>query len=200
MTRPDCGCRSVGHEMGCIYFGDSDRKGDWMETFTGKRFYPMDPRANEIDIRDIAHALSNLCRYNGHTTRFYSVAQHCVEVSELLERVGPIEARWGLLHDAAETYIGDMIRPLKPSFPTFQEIERQITRAIAIHFDLPFPVPSIVKTADLKMLATEARDLMQPDRWQHWNLPVPPRDEKVVPWDATELQVRFMVHYQALWQ
>ena len=73
------------------------RKGNWMQTFTGRQFWPADPRADEIDIRDIAHALSMQCRYAGHCTQFYSVAEHCV----LLANAIPEQKLWALLHDAS---------------------------------------------------------------------------------------------------
>jgi hypothetical protein len=89
-----------------------DRRGDWMQTFTGRAFYPLDPRPEDIDPVDIAHALSLICRYGGHSSRFYSVAEHCVLMSHA---VAPEHALWALLHDATEAYLGDMIRPLKRS-------------------------------------------------------------------------------------
>lgn len=82
----------------------------WIGTFTGSRFYPLDPNPEDINVIDIAHHLSMICRYNGAVSRFYSVAEHSHHVSRL---VPPKHALHALLHDAAEAYIGDMIRPLK---------------------------------------------------------------------------------------
>ena len=85
--------------------------GDWMMTHTGRHVDPLNVRAEDICLEDIAFALSNLCRFGGHV-RFYSVAEHCVRVC----RAAPPELqRAALLHDAAEAYIGDIIRPLKRS-------------------------------------------------------------------------------------
>ena len=81
-----------------------------MVTYTGKEFYPLDPNPADIDIKDIAHALSNCCRFAGHIKSFYSVAQHSVIVSELCE---PENALAGLLHDASEAYLSDIARPVK---------------------------------------------------------------------------------------
>ena len=86
------------------------RKGDWIQTFTGRAFYVLDPRPEDVDIEDIAHALSMQCRFAGHCREFYSVAQHSVTASWL---VPPEDALWGLLHDAAEAYVVDLPRPIK---------------------------------------------------------------------------------------
>src|SRR5271165_7548492 len=91
--------------------GSADnRKGDWIQTYTGRVMYPLDPRPEEINIIDIAHALSNLCRFTGHVRTFYSVAEHSVRVSQHCD---PKDALWGLLHDASEAYLADMSRPMK---------------------------------------------------------------------------------------
>src|SRR5438128_12538670 len=84
-------------------------RGDWMQTYTGRAFYPLDPRLDDICIEDIAHALSMLCRYGGQCQEFYSVAEHSVLMSYA---VNPQHALWALLHDATESYMGDLIRPL----------------------------------------------------------------------------------------
>jgi len=86
------------------------RKGDWFLTFTGRQFYPLDPCPEDIDIHDIAHHLSLICRFNGACRVFYSVAQHCCIVSDALAR--PYKLR-GLLHDGTETYFGDMIKAIE---------------------------------------------------------------------------------------
>jgi hypothetical protein len=95
------------------------RKGDWIQTFTGKQFWPLDPRPDEVYIEDIAHALGNICRFNGHCLRFYSVAEHCFHVSH---KVVPGLALMGLLHDAAEAYVCDVVRPVKPYLKEYKKI------------------------------------------------------------------------------
>jgi len=80
------------------------REGNWFQTYTGKQFYPLDPRPEDIDLDDIVHHLSHLCRFNGGTREFYSVAQHSVIVADAL----PDDFKlWGLLHDAAESFLAD---------------------------------------------------------------------------------------------
>jgi hypothetical protein len=114
-------------------------RGDWMQTFTGRKFYPTAPLADDIDIVDIAHALSHLCRYAGHVDRFYSVAEHCVKVSEWVEAVtgdtgAALEA---LLHDATEAYVVDVPRPLKVQLPDYRRAEGRVQLAVWQRFGLP---------------------------------------------------------------
>ncbi len=90
---------------------DVDLSSIWFQTYKGNRFYPYKPEKIIIDIEEIAHALSNRCRWGGHSLEFYSVAQHSVLVS----RNCPQSPTWGLLHDAAEAYYPDIPRPLKIS-------------------------------------------------------------------------------------
>jgi len=82
----------------------------WIQTISGRKFPLAEPDPNQIDIEDIAHALSMLCRFNGHCTQFYSVAEHSMHVSH---EISNDLALAGLLHDAAEAYLGDVPSPLK---------------------------------------------------------------------------------------
>jgi len=134
----------------------------WLLTYTGKRFDLVDPRPDDVNIIDIAHALANLSRFTGHARSFYSVAQHCVLGSFIV----PIElARAFLLHDATEAFVGDVAAPLKGLLPEYQAIEARI--AGVIHSALGVPPAAAadakIKRADLVMLATERRDLMAAD-------------------------------------
>src|ERR1035437_1784040 len=108
-------------------------RGDWMQVYSGARFYPLDPRPDEIDAADIAHALSLLCRYGGHVDRFYSVAEHCVLMSRA---VAPENALAALLHDATEAYVVDVPRPLKRCLRDYAPIEAAVWRAIASRFSV----------------------------------------------------------------
>jgi len=136
---------------------DPTRRGDWMQTFTGRAFWPLDPRPEEIDRADIAHALSLLCRYGGHVRRFYSVAEHCVLMSRV---VAPEYALWALLHDAAEAYMVDLPRPLKRQFPDYRAAEDNLMAYICKRFDLPVMCPPEVKDADNRILLDERGALM----------------------------------------
>jgi hypothetical protein len=145
----------------------SERIGNWMQTFTGKAFYPLDPRPEEIEIADIGHALSQLCRYGGHTRQFYSVAEHCVLMSHT---VAPEHALWALLHDATEAYVGDVIRPLKGHLPEYVAVEDRLMAVIAERYGLVgTTMPAEVKEADNRILVNE-RDALMAAPPQSWRL------------------------------
>lgn len=141
------------------------RKGDWILTFSGVEFYPIDPRSEEVNIEDIAHALSMLCRYGGHTSQFYSVAEHSVRVSELVPREDQL---WALLHDASEAYLVDLPRPIKRHSEIgrhYRIAEDKLMASVAARFGLPPDEPAAVKVADEAMLAVEARELLPVNSW-----------------------------------
>jgi len=139
------------------------RRGNRMSillTHSGKRIDLLNPDPALIDINDIAHAIGNICRFTGHTNMFYSVAQHSVLASELVPREWAMHA---LLHDATEAYISDVASPIKPHLINYAEIEHNLWQAIAERFGLDPDMPPCIKHADLRMLATEKRDLMPHD-------------------------------------
>lgn len=133
----------------------------WIQTYTGKKFHPLNPNVEDIEIEDIAHALSNLCRFAGHVKQFYSVAQHSVLVS--LDCCSE-NALAGLLHDAAEAYLTDLPRPLKQSggFEFYNEAERNLMAAIERKFGLTGHCWFSIRESDMRVFATECRDLMAP--------------------------------------
>jgi len=147
----------------------------WIQTYTGRAFEPLNPDPDDIDPLDIAHALSMVCRFTGHTRRFYSVAEHSVRVSWLVEEMGgPMAGLCGLLHDASEAYIADVARPLKhsPTMAPYRAVEARIQDVVLYHFGI---TPQewnehhgAVKRADNVMLATEVVQLMQWPPPQPW--------------------------------
>ncbi|MCA9325255.1 metal-dependent phosphohydrolase [Candidatus Saccharibacteria bacterium] len=148
----------------------------WMHTHTGRAFNFMAPTEADIDIRDIAHALSMQCRFNGHIEWFYSVAEHSINVSN---ETSPEHAFAALLHDAAEAYIGDMISPLKAEMPQFRVIEDRLERVIRKRFNIPVdyqPQDMEVKRADLAICVKEGRKLLpNPDLVDRWGFATDPR-------------------------
>jgi hypothetical protein len=137
---------------------EGKRRGDWIQTYSGIQFWPLDPREEDILIEDIAHALSMQCRFGGHCHRFYSVAEHCCHVSDRC----PEFPLWGLLHDAAEAYLTDVIRPIKPYLTEYKGIEDHLMYHIANRFGLEHDMPYNVKVADLRILTTEVGQLLGP--------------------------------------
>lgn len=169
-------------------------RGDWLQTYTGKQFFPMDPDPAEVNITDIAHALSLLCRYNGHVQRFYSVAEHCVLVSHL---VSPEEALWGLLHDATEAYVGDMVRPLKNHMPDYQRVENRVMLAIAERFDLSGTMPDGVKTADTRLLLDERDALLGPAPAE-WDVDGVPYGVTIEGWSPERAETEYLARFKEL--
>jgi hypothetical protein len=153
------------------------REGDWLQTYTGKKFWPLDPSPEDVCICDIANALAKQCRYNGAISEFYSVAQHSLIMSC---HASPGNRLWALLHDAAEAYLGDTPRPVKNCIPQIREVEEGILRAVAEAFGLAPEIPQEVKWLDNRMLATEAAQLI-PAGHDDWLLEAPPLPIKIVP-------------------
>lgn len=154
---------------------EAPRLGDWMITFTGRRFWPLDPRPEDVSFRDVARALSQICRYGGHSRHYYSVAEHSRLMAEYLERQGAVEAaRFALLHDAPEAYVGDMVRPLKRSgLHTYKDVEVAIERAVFAAAGLAGDIPAAVHEVDTAILLNEALALFGEDvvRRTGWTLP-----------------------------
>lgn len=168
----------------------TERKGDWMQTFSGRQYWPLDPRADEVDVQDIAHHLSMLCRYCGACLQFWSVAEHSVGVLAVIEGDmrrnlrgvdfdHPFARKFrlaALLHDAPEAYCHDLIRPIKRCVHGYDQVEAANADAIAIALGLPLLSEidaSRIKLADNAMLLAEQEVLMAPApaKWSPLNVP-----------------------------
>jgi hypothetical protein len=140
-----------------------------MRTFTGRDVDPLDLKRDDIDIRDIAHSLAMICRFNGHTQFHYSVAQHSVYVAaRLAELYGDRKlALAGLLHDASEAYLGDVVRPLKEGsmWNQYRRFEARTQETVQLlygcHYEATTHWPKI-KDVDDMCLYHEAHQLMNP--------------------------------------
>ena len=176
------------------------RRGDWMQTYTQRQFWPLDPRPEEIDVLDIAHALSHLCRFAGHVTRFYSVADHCVRVSRLAAPDDRALALAGLLHDATEAYVVDVPRPLKRFLPGYAEIEARVARCVEVRFGLEIGILDhpAVKGWDEVLLATEARDLMGGESAGKWHLRAQPLPQRIAPMPSELARAAFLERFEEL--
>jgi len=153
------------------------------------------PADSDFTIEDIAQGLANICRYSGQCSSFYSVAEHSVLVSEV---AAGFEFE-GLLHDAAEAFIGDITRPLKQILPEYKRIEREVETAIFERFGISsMPAPE-VKSADLRVLAAEQQQIM-PKGTDWWV-----QSEKIIPAPVVvrhlppdEAKQAFLARYEAL--
>jgi len=187
------------------------RPGGWIQTHTGLRLWPLDPRPEEIAIEDIAQGLSHLCRFGGQCREFYSVAQHSVLVSRLCEeRADPSRRRAtalaGLLHDAAEAFIADIPRPVKANLPLHREIEEAIWGVIQAKWGLREGATgerlfddALLWHCDDVALITEKRDLMAvPVHWGEFEDNLEPLQESIAPVPPAEARRQFLERFSDL--
>jgi hypothetical protein len=178
------------------------RPGPYLQTVSGRWVNPFDPDPDQLDPGDIARSLANQCRFGGHSRVFYSVAQHSVIVSELVEsRGGDAEDAFAaLMHDATEAYLGDMPHPVKHRSKlgrAFREAEAELEVAIRERFRMRTDVLEI-KRADRELLATERRAFSA----ESWHWPelegVEPLDIELTAWSPDEAEAAFTRRYAEL--
>ena len=170
----------------------SERRGDWMQTATGRQFWPLDPRPDEVHIEDIAAALSKVCRFGGHCLQFYSVAEHCVHVANAAPAPFALDA---LLHDASEAYLCDIIRPIKPYLTNYLDIEARLEHVIATRFGLQWPLAREVKRLDNAILADERAQVMAPPP-ADWRLSEPSLGVTLQFWSPRAAETKFIDAYR----
>ncbi len=169
-----------------------------IQTNSNKAFSFVDPRPGQVCIEDIAHALSLLCRYTGHSNRFYSVGQHSLLVAHLTPKPFKLEA---LLHDAPEAYIGDISSPLKQLLLDYQRIEHNVTRVVRGRFNLPPGETPCVKRADTHALAIERASLLPDEPFCAWDwidemgFNTDGYEDWLAPMTPEEVKEEFMVKY-----
>lgn len=168
-----------------------------MQTYTGRAVWPIDPRVEDVDINDIAHALSRQCRYNGHCIpETYSVAEHSYLISTLV----PDEYKlWALLHDASEAYITDIPRPLKPFLSNYKEYEAAWMQVICERYDLPLEMPEIVHQYDNLILAVE-RDQIMTAPPIDWGLTATIPGLVLPCWNPDEAEFYFLMQFHRLYK
>lgn len=175
----------------------------WIQTYSGRQIDLARPIVADIQLEDIAHALANSCRFNGHCKTFYSVAQHAVEVAKYLRHYGahPKIQLWGLHHDDAEAYLGDMVQPLKhdPRMEFFRRVEEGWMLLVARAFDMEWPEPVSVAFASRTLRATEARDLLG-IQGDGWDLKVEPVKEPLRAMGPAESKGQFLYWHERLLQ
>lgn len=179
-----------------------------MGTRTGRRFWPLDPRIEELSIFEIGHALSNICRFTGHTAFHYSVAQHsviCCEVARIYDStLSTDEVRHLqlalLFHDGSEAYYGDINRPLRKQ-DCMEELRAMdtLTQTLInemVGLPLDAHIEPLVIKIDNHMLATEATQLLEST--EGWNLLERPLPIKLPKWLPETAREYWMTAYEVL--
>lgn len=167
----------------------------WIETNSHETYFYGKRNPENINILDIAHGLSNLCRYSGQCNYFYSVAQH----SCIVHDVAPIHLKAiGLFHDAAEAYISDIPRPVKNIVPEIKKLERKIQIEVSERFKLTFPWSSQIEILDSQLMLREAQLLF--DGGVSWTVEGLPPLEINIPsfWSPKRAKREFLFRYEVL--
>lgn len=139
-----------------------------IETYTGGGIDVFDPDPDDIALPDIAAALAHTCRFGGHCRQFYSVAHHSLHVADELPADNTRLRAHGLLHDAAEAYLGDLPRPLKAELESFHDLEERLLSAVWTALEIDPPTEAEwrrVMDADDRLLAYEANSVLEEAAW-----------------------------------
>lgn len=170
----------------------------WMWTHSGTRYWPLDPRPEDVHIGDIARGLSMLCRYTGQVQYYYSVAEHSVLVSLMVPPELQLEA---LLHDASEAYCADINRPMKKGLPDYKGYEALNDAVIRRRFKLPPTEHPLIKQADSDILRTEYKTIMRHQLPEEYLAQVPGTyrpDVRLFLWPPAAAEVAFLNRFGAL--
>lgn len=184
----------------------------WQRMLSGRRLDLLDPSPVDIEIDDIAHGLARVARWNGQTTGdwAFSVAQHSVIVEQVMADLQPdLEIHWrlaGLLHDAPEYVVGDLISPFKAAMGVdFKTLENRLQEAIHIRFGIPPLVPTkihrLIKKADKASAYFEATQVagFQPDEaGKFWGIPNTSLQIDATPWPTATSKEVFLERFEEL--
>ena len=189
--------------MTARYSGAMDEPGPYIQTVSGRRVNPFAPAPEDIDLGDIVVALSNQCRFGGHTRRYYSVAQHaCIVSDQVLANGGDTRAGlWALMHDASEAYLIDLPHPIKHRSELgrlYRDAEEGLEAVIRERFGLTGPPPDGIKEIDRRVLASERAALTM----VAWHWPelegVEPLELEIEPWSPEVAAAAFLERYERL--
>lgn len=171
---------------------------DWVPTYTGRGVNPRDPKPETFSIIDIAHHLSNQCRYGGATSQHYSTAQHCCALADYVqkERKGtPLDCLQILMHDSAEAYLVDIPRPVKQFMPEYRLWDHRLTMVIREWLGLGgVPIPDWQDEVDSRIIGDEKAQLMS-DSVVDWDLTGKPLGIKIEPWGPRFAEQQFLARY-----
>ena len=147
-----------------LIHGKEARYGRWMISTSGRQIWPMDCRPGDFIIEDVAHNLSQICRFAGSVEVFYPVSSHALMVADIVRDMGGnyLQQFQGLHHDDPEFCASDVPNPLKQHLPDYQKAERGIWKALAAQIGVPEKMSHLVKIADKVAMVTERRDLLKP--------------------------------------
>lgn len=171
---------------------------DYIETYTGKAFFPSNPRVEDVTIIDIAHHLSNQCRYSGATAWHYSTAQHCCLLATYAEyglKATPLDCLQMLIHDAAEAYLVDLPRPIKQHMPEFRVVDCNIQTAVRKWLTLDtVSLPSWQDELDSRIIVDERAQVMS-DSGNDWKHDLVPLGIEIAPWEPYVAEQQFLMRY-----
>lgn len=178
---------------------------NWLKTYTGKSFYPALPDPELICIEDIAHALSNICRFAGHCRDFLSVSEHTQNVYlDIAQRTSDKDLwKTAFLHDATEAYVIDLPSPIKNMCENYREIERRVADAITERFNLKYPIDPhhpMIKESDIRVFKTERLELFDKPKIgeKDWCMGIRPADVKIRCLPPKEAKGSFLKHAKEL--
>ena len=177
--------------------GPDDRRGGWIQTYSGGRFWPLDPRTEDVRLTDVAHHLSMRIRFSGACKEPYCVAQHSVLLSNQMSH-DPVRAYALLHHDDTETHLPDVATPLKPYLPFWKSVEGAHERAIVLEgFGVDEPALRATKPLDKRIVTDEARCLLNPSE-HPWKVRPEPLGLDIEAWPAARAELAYLERHAEL--